>query len=163
MRRMSQPDTSSFRGVTGAPVSARRRRVNGRLRAPALLLALLTACGEGENAAPVASATCGAGTSCLVPANGDANLDARGSSDPDDDELAFRWYPVDDPNLCANPVDCPCGWTTQAFAGFIRDSGSAMTTFRAPATVGTQLIFQVEVSDTRHTTKACSIYFVSEP
>lgn len=133
-----------------------------RLHLCALVVALVGACGATENAVPLASATCGAGTSCLVQPNGDGNLDARGSSDHDGDALAFRWYPVDSASLCVNPVDCPCGWTTQEFTGFIRDTGSAMTTFRAPTTIGAQLVFQVEVSDAEHTAKACSIYFVSE-
>ena len=133
-----------------------------RLQVCALVVGLLGACGQGENAVPLASATCGAGTNCLVQANGDANLDARASTDADGDSLAFRWYPVDSASLCVNPVDCPCGWMTQEFTGFIRDTGSAMTTFRAPVTVGAQLIFQVEVSDAEDTAKACSIYFVSE-
>ncbi|MEZ0314018.1 MAG: hypothetical protein ACAI38_19775 [Myxococcota bacterium] len=128
----------------------------------AIVVGLLVGCGDPENAPPLASATCGAGTNCLVLPNGDATLDARGSSDVDGDALAFRWYPVDSASLCVNPTDCPCGWTNQEFTGFIRDTGSAMTTFRASSTVGAQLIFQVEVSDTEHVAKDCSIYFVAE-
>jgi hypothetical protein len=140
----------------------RKRVVNGGLRACLFVAGLLGSCGVSENAAPLASATCGTGTHCLVLPNGDATLDARGSSDPDGDVLAFRWSPVDSASLCVNPVDCPCGWTTQEFTGFIRDTGSAMTTFRAPAVVGAQLVFHVEVSDTEHTAEDCSIYFVAE-
>lgn len=163
MHRVGQTHTSSFQGVKAPRVTAWKRVVNGCLRVCVLLAALWPlACGEPENTAPSARATCGAGTSCRVLPNGDATLDARGSSDNDGDLLAFRWYAVDDPSACTRPIDCPCGWTTQPFEGFIRDTGSATTTFRAPATVGAQLVFQVDVSDVELTDTACSIYFVEE-
>lgn len=122
----------------------------------------LAACGDDTNYPPVAQATCGAGTHCRVLPNGEAPLDARGSTDSNDDDLAFRWYAVDSQSYCPSPVDCPCGWTTTPFAGFIRSTGSAATIFKAPPTVGTQLIFQVEVSDGQATSRACSIYIVDD-
>lgn len=125
-------------------------------------VALLAGCGDDTNAAPLASATCGAGTRCRVLPNGDGNLDARGSTDADDDVLAFRWYAVDSQAYCPKLVDCPCGWSNTPFQGFIRDTGSALTTFRAPPTPGAQLIFQVEVSDAEATARACSIYIVDD-
>jgi hypothetical protein len=122
--------------------------------------ALVVGCGNSDNHVPVASATCGAGSNCKVLPNGEATLDARASDDADGDDLAYRWYAVDNPNLCPSIVDCPCGWSASPFTGFIRDTGSPMTTFHAPVTDGQQLVFQVEVSDAQATARACSIYFV---
>lgn len=124
----------------------------------------VAACGDPENRPPEAASTCGPGfpQPCRVLPNGEATLDARGSTDPDGDLLSYRWYAVDSPTLCPSPFACPCGWTEEPFTGSIRDSGSPMTTFRAPSTAGSRLIFQVEVSDADSSDRACSVYSVEE-
>lgn len=103
-----------------------RNAAGAALCALAILLAAGCSDGEGDPAGPAPSADAGADQT--VPKRSVVRLDGSASSDPDTEDLSFKWAQVSGPDIV-----------------FVTDSG-ATTSFTAPAEEGTIQI-ELTVSD----------------